>query len=141
MPFRAASGPSKGQLHWHKPHRETLRQLWRHPASVGAYTWGRRGERRRGAGPGPRGHGRVEREPHACLVFLPDQHPAYLSGEQYVRNRQRLQQQRARGPLPGPARTTTAVLAGLVFCGPGGCRRQTRYTPTLRSVCQRHALD
>src|SRR5262249_38430721 len=33
------------------------------------------------------------------------------------------------------------LLAGLVVCGPCGCRMQTRYTRTLRYACQRHAFD
>jgi DNA invertase Pin-like site-specific DNA recombinase len=141
LPFRPSSGPYQGQLLWHKPHRETLRSLVRHPAYAGAYTWGRRALDPRRLVPGQRGHARVEREPQDCLVFLPDNHPAYISWEQYQSNRRRLQQQRTRGPVPGPARTTAALLAGLVVCGQCGCRMQTRYTQTLRYDCQRHALD
>jgi hypothetical protein len=33
------------------------------------------------------------------------------------------------------------LLAGLVVCGPCGCRMQTHYARTLRYACQRHALD
>jgi DNA invertase Pin-like site-specific DNA recombinase len=141
LPFRPISGPQKGQLQWHKPQRDTLRLLLRRPAYAGVYTWGRYAVDPRRAQAGQRGRGRVEREPEDCPVFLPDNHPAYLSWEQYQSNRRRLKQQRSRGPTPGPARTTTAVLAGLVVCGPCGCRMQTRYTGTLRYDCQRHALD
>jgi hypothetical protein len=74
-------------------------------------------------------------------VFLPNNHPAYISWEQFQNNLQRLRQQRMRGPLPGPARQTVSLLAGLVVCGPCGCRMQTRYTQSLRYDCQRHALD
>jgi hypothetical protein len=128
-------------LCWHTPHRETLRKLLRHPAYAGAYTWGRRAVDPRRAVPGQRGCGRVERPPQDCPVFLPDNHPAYVSWEQYQSNLRRLQQQRRRGPVPGPARATTAVLAGLVVCGQCGCRMQARYTPALRYECQRHLLD
>jgi DNA invertase Pin-like site-specific DNA recombinase len=141
LPFRPVSGPQRGQLQWHRPHRETLRLLLRHPAYAGVYTWGRRAVDPRRAVPGQRGRARVERPAHDCPVYLPDNHPAYLSWEQYQHNLRRLQQQRTRGPAPGPARTTAAVLAGLVVCGACGCRMQTRYTPTLRYDCQRHALD
>jgi len=141
LPFRPNSGPQCGQLHWHPPQRETLRLLLRRPAYAGVYTWGRYAVDPRRAVPGQRGSGRVEREPQDCAVFLPDHHPAYLTWEQYQSNRRRLQQQRRRGPVPGPLRTTTAVLAGLVVCGPCGCRMQTNYTRTLRYSCQRHALD
>ena len=111
------------------------------PAYAGAYTWGRRAYDPRRKVPGYRGRGRVEREPHECAVFLPDNHPAYITWEQYQSNLQRLRRQRMRGPLPGPARQTVALLAGLVVCGQCGCRMQTRYTRTLRYDCQRHALD
>ena len=32
LPFRAVGGPERGQVQWHKPHRETLRLLVRNPA-------------------------------------------------------------------------------------------------------------
>jgi DNA invertase Pin-like site-specific DNA recombinase len=141
LPFRPRSGPHQGQLCWRRPHRDTLRKLLRHPAYAGAYTWGRRAVDPRRAVPGQRGRGRVERAPQDCAVFLPENHPAYLGWEQYQSNLRRLQQQRQRGPVPGPTRTTVALLAGLVRCGQCGCRMQTRYTRTLRYDCQRHALD
>ena len=74
-------------------------------------------------------------------MFLPENHPAYISWEQYRSNVQRLHRQRQRGPLPGPARQTVSLLAGLVVCGLCGCRMQTHYTRTLRYDCQRHAMD
>ncbi len=141
LPFRPHSGPQRGQLQWHRPQRETLRQLLRHPAYAGAYTWGRRAVDRRRAVPGQRGQGRVERPPEACAVFLPDHHPAYLSWDQYQSNLRRLKQHRQHGPTPGPARTTVSLLAGLVVCGPCGCRMLTHYTRALRYACQRQLLD
>lgn len=141
LPFRSVGGPERGQLRWHRPHRETLRQLVRNPAYAGAYTWGRYATDPRRVQPGRRGSGRVRREPHECAVFIPDNHPAYISWERYESNIRRLKKHRARGPVPGPTRTTVSILAGLVVCGQCGCRMQTRYTRSLRYVCQRHALD
>jgi DNA invertase Pin-like site-specific DNA recombinase len=141
LPFRPIGGPQCGQLLWRQPQRETLRLLLRRPAYAGVYTWGRHAiDPHRGV-PGQRGRGRVERAPKDCPVFLPGNHPAYLSWEQYQSNLRRLEQQRRHGPVPGPARTTTALLAGRVVCGQCGCRMQTRYTQTLRYDCQRRALD
>ena len=54
-------GRERGQLQWHPPHRETLRQLVRNPAYAGAYTWGRYATDPRRARPGRRGSGRVRR--------------------------------------------------------------------------------
>jgi DNA invertase Pin-like site-specific DNA recombinase len=141
LPWRPVGGPRRGQLLWHPPHRDTLRQLVRNPAYAGAYTWGRYATDPRRARPGRRGSGRTHRAPEDCPVFLRDNHPAYLSWEQYQANLRRFEQHRRRGPVPGPARATVAVLAGLVACGECGCRMQTHYTRTLRYVCQRRALD
>jgi DNA invertase Pin-like site-specific DNA recombinase len=141
LPFRPISGPHKGQLRWLTPQRETLRRLLRRAAYAGAYTWGGRPIDPRRAVAGCRGRGRIEREPEDCPVFLRENHPAYLSWEQYQHNRCRMRQTRQRGPLPGPARTTTAVLAGLVVCGVCGSRMHTQYAHGLRYLCQRHMLD
>lgn len=141
LPWRPASGPRRGELHWREPHRETLRQLVRNPAYAGVYVWGRYATDPQRVRPGRRGSGRVRREPEDCPVCLHDNHPAYLSWEQYQANLRRLTQHRGRGPLPGPARTTAAVLAGLVTCGECGHRMQTHYTRSLRYVCQRRMLD
>jgi DNA invertase Pin-like site-specific DNA recombinase len=134
-PFRPIGGLQRGQLQWRRPRRETLRLLLRRPAYAGAFTWGRHAAdpKRRGA--------RLERQPQDCHVFVPDNHSAYISWDQYQNNLRRLKQERRRGPRPGPARTTTATLAGLIECGYCGCRMQTRYTRTLRYDCQRRALD
>jgi DNA invertase Pin-like site-specific DNA recombinase len=141
LPFRSAGGPERGQVQWHMPHRETLRQLVRNPAYAGAYTWGRHAADPRRVQPGRRGSGRVRREPDDCAVFIRDNHPGYISWEQYENNIRRLKQHRRHGPVPGPARETVAFLAGLVVCGQCGCRMQTRYTKSLRYECQRQALD
>jgi DNA invertase Pin-like site-specific DNA recombinase len=141
LPWRIAGGPERGQLKWRMPHRETLRLLLRNPAYAGAYTWGRHATDPRRVKPGRRGTGRVEREAHECPVFIRDNHAAYISWEQYQNNLRRFKEHRRRGPAPGPTRTNVAFLAGLVVCGQCGCRMQTRYSQSLRYVCQRHALD
>lgn len=141
LPYRPRFGAEAGQLLWRPPRREPLRQLLRHPAYAGAYTWGRRAIVRGRAVPGRRGTGRVEGEPDKCPVFRRDNHPAYITWEQHRAIRECLKNQRRHGPTPGPARTTKAVLAGLIVCGRCGCRVQTRYTRSLRYDCQRRALD
>jgi DNA invertase Pin-like site-specific DNA recombinase len=141
LPFRPITGGPSGQLLWHKPHRETLRQLVRNPAYAGAYTWGRYAIDPRRAQPGRRGSGRVRREPEECAVFIHDNHPAYLSWAEYEGNVRRLKEHRSHGPRPGPASKKLSLLAGLVVCGQCGSRMQTRYTRSLRYDCQRRSLD
>src|SRR3954452_2894135 len=141
LPWRPVSGPGRGQLQWRPPHRETLRQWVRNPAYAGAYTWGRCTTDPRRVQPGRRGSGHFRRAAQDCPVFLRDNHAAYLSWEQFQANLRRLEQHPRRGPVPGPARATVAVLAGLVVCGECGCRMQTHYARTLRYVCRRRAMD
>lgn len=141
VPFRPAFGPEAGRLEWHVPQRETLRQILRRPAYAGAYTWGRRALDPTCVQPGRRGCGRRERAPQECAVFLRDNHPTYITWDQYQNNLSRLERQRRHGPTPGPRRTTVALLAGLVVCGRCGSRMQTHYSRALRYACQRRALD
>jgi DNA invertase Pin-like site-specific DNA recombinase len=141
LPSRPASGADRAQLQWHTPQRETLRQMLRRPAYAGAYTWGRRSVDPTRARPGRRGSGRVERAPQDCAVFLRDNHPAYISWDQHENILMQLKRHRQHGPLPGPARATAALLAGLVVCGRCGSRMITRYSRSLRYDCQRRALD
>jgi DNA invertase Pin-like site-specific DNA recombinase len=141
VPVRSHMGETKGQLQWRRPHRETLRNLLRHPAYCGTYTWGRRKIDPQRALPGRRGTGRVVLDPQGCAVFLPDNHAAYITVERYQANDARLTRNRERGPQPRPDREPVSLLAGLVVCGVCGCRMRTRHTKGLRYQCQRHALD
>jgi len=141
LPIRETSGASRGKLAWRPPHRETVRNLLRHPAYAGAYTWGRRPTDPKRAIAGRRGTGRVVLEPEACEVFLRDNHPAYIDWECFQRNMRRLSSHRRHGPQPSPQREVVSLLAGRVFCGRCGQRMQTHYSPQLRYECARRALD
>lgn len=141
LPIRSHHHESKGELQWRRPHRETVRNLLRRPAYTGTYTWGRRRIDPRRAVPGRPGTGRKEVEPRKCEIFLPNNHAAYISWEQYDANIQRLTSNRQHGPQPGPARETVSLLAGRVVCGQCGSRMQTTYSGTLRYCCQRQAFD
>lgn len=138
LPFR---GPAAGAIAWRRPHRETIRNLLRHPAYAGAFTWGRRRTDPQRAVAGRRGTGRVVLAPQDCAVFLPENHPAYIDGERFQRNLRRLSSQRRHGPEPSPHREHVSLLAGRVFCGGCGARMQTHYSPHLRYECARQALD
>jgi DNA invertase Pin-like site-specific DNA recombinase len=141
LPLRPLDGPERGQVRWRTPRRETLRLMIHNPAYAGAYTWGRHAKDPKRVQPGRRGSGRVRREPSNCPVFIRENHPGYISWDQYENNVSRIKRHRRHGPVPGPARTTAALLAGVVVCGQCGCRMQTRYTKWLRYECQRRALD
>jgi DNA invertase Pin-like site-specific DNA recombinase len=141
LPLRVASGPSKGRIEWRLPQRETVRNLLRHPAYMGTYTWGRRPIDPQRAIAGRRGTGRTVLAAEDCPVCIPDNHPAYLTREQFAGNLRRLSEQRRHGPEPSPQRENVSLLAGRVWCGRCGERMQTHYSPGLRYECARAALD
>jgi DNA invertase Pin-like site-specific DNA recombinase len=141
LPIREQTNASKGRIDWRRPHRETVRNLLRHPAYAGAFTWGRRRVDPRRALAGRRGTGRVVLDPEDCEVFLRDNHPAYIDWDVFQRNVRRLSSHRRHGPEPSGKREGASLLAGRVFCGRCGERMQTHYSPQLRYECARRALD
>jgi hypothetical protein len=80
-------------------------------------------------------------------VFLPGVGPAYISVEQYERNLERMNANRARAASPGAVRDGPALLAGLVVCGRCGAKMTVRYQrgPAGRLqpvyVCNRDKVD
>lgn len=141
LPVREQTVASSGRLAWRRPHRNTVRNLLRHPAYAGAFTWGRRRFDPQRVVAGRRGTGRLVLAPQNCAIFLRDNHPAYITWEHFERNLQRLSSQRRRGPEPSSQREIVSLLAGRVFCGRCGARMQSRYSPRLRYECARRALD
>ena len=141
LPVRPHCGPERGRLQWHRPNRQTLRQLLRHPVYAGAYTWGRRPVDPRAKVPGRPGTGRKVAEAEACEVFLPGRCPAYISWAQYEANRRRLAENGARADARGPAREGPSLLGGLLVCGRCGQRMAVQYSGAsnrLRYACTRN---
>lgn len=149
LPVRAHHGPQRGELQWHRPNRQTLRNLLHHPIYAGAYTWGRRAIDPRRKVPGRKSTGRTIVEPRQCQVFLKDRCPAYIPWSQYEDNQRRIADNQARSETRGAPREGLALLAGLVVCGT--CRRRmslhySRSSPSdphhrCRYVCARNTSD
>jgi hypothetical protein len=134
-----------GELVWRSPNRATIQMMLKHPLYAGSYVYGRRQEDpRRKQGEHPRA-GRVVVPQEDWFVLLPDRCPAYLSPEQYERNQERLQANRARADAMGAARGGAALLAGLVVCARCGCRLTVHYDgggPLHTYACvERYTLD
>lgn len=127
IPVRVSSGPEKGELQWHRPNRMTLQNILKNPIYAGAYAYGRRHVDPRRKIPGRPSTGRTVVPPERCQVFLKDRFPAYISWEQYERNRERLRANRALAETIGAPRAGSALLAGLVVCGRCGWRMSVRY--------------
>jgi DNA invertase Pin-like site-specific DNA recombinase len=124
---RLREGPERGELQWRRPSRAGVQNMLRNPAYAGIYAYGRStvDPRRRQAGRPFTGRVRTGRED--WIVFLPGMLPAYISIEQYERNRRRMEANRSRSQSMGAVREGPALLAGLVACGRCGKRMTVRY--------------
>jgi len=140
LPIRTTADP-RAAIDWRRPHRETVRNVLRHPAYTGTYTWGRRPCDPKRAVAGRRGTGRIVLAAEDCQVFIPGNHAGYIDSADFERNVRRLASHPRRGPQPSPDRHTVSLLAGRVFCGRCDARMQSHYSPQLRYECARRALD
>ncbi len=117
---RPHQGPNRGNLEWRRPNRTTLTNILRHPLYAGAYTYGRsrgRGSRR------PSGRSASE----VPGVLIRGHCPAYISWEQFQKNRDQLAENRARMDSRGAPRGGAALLPGVLFCGRCGLRMMVNY--------------
>jgi DNA invertase Pin-like site-specific DNA recombinase len=120
LPVRARTGARKGELDWRRPSIPTLAQMLRHPMYAGAYAYGRRivaAKRHVSTGTGYRPWVPMEQ----WKVLLKDRLPAYISWEQYLKNRERIEQNRNGPDSLGVPRSGAALLSGLLVCG--NCER------------------
>jgi DNA invertase Pin-like site-specific DNA recombinase len=124
---RVREGPGRGELSWRRPSRVGVQNILRNPAYAGIYAYGRSrvDPRRRQAGRPFTGRVRTARED--WIVFLPGLLPAYISVEQYERNRARMEANRSRSQSVGAVRNGPALLAGLVACGRCGKKMTVGY--------------
>jgi len=142
VPQRVRSGPSTGELVWRRPNRTTLSNLLHHPIYAGAYTYGRRPTDPRRKQPGRPATGRLVAKPEDYQVLLPNRLPAYISWEQFERNRRQLEANTQAGL--GVIRYGPSLLSGLVVCGRCGRRMASAYNNNgtgLRYSCAREAVD
>jgi hypothetical protein len=128
LPVRVRTGPSKGELEWRRPTRETLQNMLHNPAYAGYYAFGRRQVDPRRKVPGRPDTGRVVKGSDEWLVLLPGRVPAYITEEEYQANTARMAANQQTAASPGAPRAGTALLSGLLRCGRcGGHRMSVRY--------------
>ncbi len=142
MPRRVRFGPNKGELEWRRPNRVTLSNMLHHPIYAGAYVYGRRPTDVKRKQPGRPATGRLVAKPEECQVMLPDRLPAYISWEQFERNRRQLEAN-TQASL-GVIRYGPSLLSGLVVCGRCGMRMASTYNNNgtgLRYQCAREMVD
>jgi hypothetical protein len=149
FPRRRWMPGTSGALHWGPLGLSRIIAILHNPTYAGAYVYGRRrsqpvvteGQRTRVR--------TLPRPPEQWTVCLQQAHPAYISWETYVANRQQLTQNRPDLESVGGRgmpRQGAALLQGLVLCGRCGRRMTVRYYGTggrhaVYQCARRHLHD
>ncbi len=143
FPRRDFRGRWDGPILWKPLGIHTARRALHNPFYAGAYTYG---ERRAVTTLDPE-----TRTRKTTLRLLPldswevlrrDSHPAYVSWEQFLSNKQRLRDNRQmKEDGPGAPRSGATLLQGIAYCGKCGRRMYLRYTgrdPYPLYICHSH---
>lgn len=131
FPTRWWGGKRADEVIWGQLTHGRVLNILHSPLYAGAYVYGRTTFRRQALpGEEPRIKGRTRRvKQEDWPIVLLDQHPAYLSWEQFLRNQRQLDDNRTwraeehRGAL----REGPSLLQGIVLCGLCGRRMSIRY--------------
>jgi DNA invertase Pin-like site-specific DNA recombinase len=110
---------------WQVPSVDTLRKLLKHPIYAGVYTYGRSRDRIEYVDGRLVKKREVQLPPEQWRVCIYDNHPAYISWEQYLANQDKIAASRPRWTMEdslGPLRDGLALLQGLLRCGHCGKR-------------------
>jgi DNA invertase Pin-like site-specific DNA recombinase len=139
--FRRHRGGRVGELEWKPPSPNRILSILRHPIYAGAYAYGLH---RAGTKNPVTGHiegGRWFVPPEEMPVLLQDRLPAYISWDQYMKNQERLKQNRSLLETRGMPKRGEALLQGLVVCGKCGLRMASRYKADKRPsyYCGEHS--
>ncbi len=127
------------EIEWKQLGARRVYEILRNPTYAGVYTYGRRpcratlidGKIRRVRADG--------RDPSKWAVRIDDAHPAYITWETYVKNQEKLSENRLHRSKRGAPHGGNALLNGLVMCGRCGVRMTARYGKNSRPhyVCRR----
>lgn len=131
FPTRGWGGLQHGELTWQPLSHGRVLALLHNPAYAGVYVYGRTQTRTRLLPDEvPRIKGRTRQiKPTDWPIVIQAAHPGYLSWEQFLRNQQRLNDNRTYHPddRRGAVREGLALLQGIVLCGRCGRRMSVRY--------------
>jgi DNA invertase Pin-like site-specific DNA recombinase len=143
LPIRAKSGPNQGNLEWRRASIHTLSQVLHHPIYAGAYTYGRRPVDPKAKYTSPKNRKQSWKSLAECKVFLKDRLPAYITWERYLKNQERLKQNRRCAETPGTPRQGLALLGGILICGNCGRRMSVTYSTKNKPQysCAAHLLE
>jgi len=141
LPVRARTGAKKGQLEWHRPSIVSLAQVLRHPIYAGAYSYGRRpADPKRRFSPSSKYRPWVPME--QWKVLIKDHLPAYITWEQFLKNRERIKQNQNAPDTTGAPRAGAALLSGVLVCGCGRYMQPSYHkNGVAHYACNRHILE
>src|SRR6266851_6781889 len=130
FPKRAYGGAWDGKIIWGRLSHSRVLGVLKNPSYAGMYVFGRYQYRRE-----INLDGEVRKRMQAVAmgdwrVSLQQHHEGYITVEEFVKNRERLQNNRTNGEatlLSGPAREGLALLQGLLVCGNCGHALTVRY--------------
>jgi DNA invertase Pin-like site-specific DNA recombinase len=129
FPRRSYGGAWDGKLIWGRLTHSRVLGMLANPAYTGTYVYGRYQSCKQVS---PNGEicTKLRRvPPDEWRVTIHDHHPGYISWDQFLANRQRLEGNRTNSEvLAGPAREGLCLLQGLLLCGTCGRRLGVRYT-------------
>jgi DNA invertase Pin-like site-specific DNA recombinase len=139
--FRRHRGGRVGELEWKPPSPTRILSILRHPIYAGAYAYGLHRAGTKNPVTGRIEGGRWFVPPEEMPVLLPDRLPAYISWDQYMKNQERLKQNRSLLETRGVPKRGEALLQGLVVCGKCGHRMASRYKADKRPsyYCGEHS--
>jgi DNA invertase Pin-like site-specific DNA recombinase len=133
LPRLITIGEDLGQIVWRRASYAAIHLILTNPAYAGAFAFGRRKPAARIPGEGA---ARSRLPGDEWQVLIPGVYPAYITWEQYLANRARLQQNQGQfANRPGVPRQGEALLQGIVFCARCGRRLLVRYGETPIYIC------
>jgi len=126
---RVKPGTAGQEVVWALPSSGRIRQMLRNPCYAGAFAYGKTAARTV-IQEGRARHGSRYRKPQSeWKVLIVDHHPGYISWEEYVENRRRLEANVvADSEGSGAAKLGSALLSGLLRCGRCGRTLQVLYS-------------
>src|SRR6266704_2954620 len=130
FPKRAYGGAWDGKIIWGRLSHSRVLSVLKNPSYAGMYVFGRYQYRRE-----INLDGEIRKRMQAVAmpdwrVCLQQHHEGYITLDEFVKNRERLQKNRTNGEetvLSGPAREGLALLQGLLLCGHCGHALTVRY--------------
>ncbi len=130
FPKRSYGGAWDGKLVWGRLCASRVLSILSNPTYAGAYVYGRYQSKKQVDANGEIQTRTQEVPIESWRVNLRDHHEGYITWEDYLQNRERLDRNRTNGEetlLSGAAREGLAMLQGLLLCGCCGRKLTVRY--------------